>query len=532
LNPILALMLAAATSAALIPFVQRLAPRLGLLDIPDPRKVHARPVPRVGGWGIFAGALIALPLLLGLESPVGALLAGMIVLFLFGVWDDARQIGHWPKFVGQIIAVALVVYWGDLYVSRVPFMDMALPGWLGRPLTMVAMIGVINAINHSDGLDGLAAGESMLSLVAIAVLSWSMGANSVVLGVSLVTMGALLGFLRYNSHPAQVFMGDAGSQVLGFSLAFLAVYLTQVSYTALSAALPLLLLGLPIADILAVLYLRASGGRSWFAATRNHIHHRLLDIGFTHYEAVVLIYLVQTLLVSAAVLMRFESDTLVTMVYIAVVGSVFAGLMLAERYGWKRSGGASFARMTDVRILQRWVSALIATALSVLLLVSAAFITSVPRDVSIMAGALSVVLALELLRTRGNSSLPVRAVSYVTLAVSAYLLIRFPVISPVTSVMAPALVIALAGLIGMYIRFASNSSFDTTPTDVLIMLGVMVLTYFSSVHGSSAEVARVAIYAAVLMYAFEVAGYLQQPRLLHFSVLATLAGMTLRGLLG
>jgi UDP-GlcNAc:undecaprenyl-phosphate GlcNAc-1-phosphate transferase len=284
------LILASAVSMLVIPVVARLAPRLGLIDTPDPRKVHTAPTPRIGGWGIALGTLVPLVLLFKFDPLLQSFVIGVAALFLFGVWDDARELGHWPKFVGQAIATGIVVFHGDLYVTRLPFVEgFSFAPLAGQLFTMVAMTGVINAINHSDGLDGLAGGETLLSLMAIAFLGHT-ASDGFVTGIALATIGGTLGFLRYNTHPAQVFMGDSGSQVLGFSLAFLVVDLSQVVNPAMSAAVPVLLLGLPIADILVVLYKRASGGMNWFRATRNHVHHRLLDLGFTHFESVVCIY--------------------------------------------------------------------------------------------------------------------------------------------------------------------------------------------------------------------------------------------------
>src|SRR5215813_7520684 len=158
MNPFFQLTLAVAVSMLVIPLVRRVAPRLGLVDMPDPRKVHTVPIPRVGGWGITLGTLLPLLLVLRLDPLVQSFLIGCAILFAFGIWDDARSIGHWPKFVGQLAAVAMVVYYGDLWVSRVPFIDGTLAADIGKPFTMFALIGVINAINHSDGLDGLAGG--------------------------------------------------------------------------------------------------------------------------------------------------------------------------------------------------------------------------------------------------------------------------------------------------------------------------------------------------------------------------------------
>ena len=219
------LILAIAVSMLVIPMAWRLAPRLGMVDQPDARKVHVTPVPRVGGWGITLGALVPLLLLEHLDPLFQSFVIGAGILFAFGAWDDAKQISHWPKFLGQGLATAAVVFYGGLYVTRLPFIDGDVFSPLaGQLFTMVAMIGVINAINHSDGLDGLAGGETLLSMVVIAFMGY-LADSPMVVDIALATIGGIAGFLRYNTHPARVFMGDAGSQFLGFSLSFAIIYL-------------------------------------------------------------------------------------------------------------------------------------------------------------------------------------------------------------------------------------------------------------------------------------------------------------------
>src|SRR5262249_553564 len=149
------------------------------------------------------------------------------------------------------------------------------------------------AINHSDGLDGLAGGETLLSLFGIAYLAY-LAQDPMLALMCFAVLGGIFGFLRFNTHPARVFMGGAGSQFLGFPLGPFVVALRTQSSPGLSMALPLLLLGLPVIDILAVFYLRATSGMNWFRATKNHVHHRLLELGFDHYQAVVAIYALQT----------------------------------------------------------------------------------------------------------------------------------------------------------------------------------------------------------------------------------------------
>jgi UDP-GlcNAc:undecaprenyl-phosphate GlcNAc-1-phosphate transferase len=542
LGPFHMLVLAATASMFLIPPIWRLAPRFGLVDLPDPRKVHKTPVPRIGGWGITLGMLFPLLFLLPDDPLMQSFVIGSLILFGFGVWDDAREIGHWPKFIGQTAAAAIVVYYGNLYVTSLPFFgDYALAPAFGRPFTMFALVGAINAINHSDGLDGLAAGECLLSLIAVASLGF-LADSSLELNVSLAAIGGIVGFLRYNSHPARVFMGDCGSQVLGFTVAFLTIHLTQVADSALSSALPLLLLGVPISDILAVFYQRFAAGNNWFKASRNHIHHRLLDLGFRHYESVIIIYSIQALLVVAAILLRYQSDAVVTSTYLLVIVSLFTGLTIAERRHWRRglqqSRGAfryvsrALGRLAGSRAVRESPRILITISVPAMLLLGPLGVAHVPRDVALVAAALAAILAMQIGRARANGSTLVRLAVYVAAIASIYLFINYPAslsrpLQPLVLTLIAVLAIAIAG----YFKFASDQKFGTTPTDFLILFVLLALLIFGNVDIGARALVEIVIYAVVLLYSCEVLINLTVRRwnVLHLSTLASLTIMVLRG---
>ena len=230
-------MLAMAVSMALIPIMMRLAPVLGMIDTPDPRKVHTIPIPRVGGLGIVIGALVPMLIWLPFNDLTVSILIGTAVLLVFGTWDDITELGHYVKFAGQFLAAGVVVYYGDLYVSYFPLNNYeTISESVGRPFTVIAIVGMINALNHSDGLDGLAGGESLISLAVISYLAFIFD-SYLMLVISAATIGGIFGFLRFNSHPARVFMGDGGSQFLGFILAVLVIVLTQQVNTTLSPSM-------------------------------------------------------------------------------------------------------------------------------------------------------------------------------------------------------------------------------------------------------------------------------------------------------
>ncbi len=543
MNPFFQLTLAVLISMLIIPLVRRFAPRLGLVDMPDPRKVHTVPIPRVGGWGITLGTLLPLVLVLKLDPLVQSFLIGCLTLFAFGIWDDARTISHWKKFIGQLVAVGTVVYYGDLWVSRMPFIELTIPPVIGKPFTMFALIGVINALNHSDGLDGLAGGESILSLIALAILGY-MSDSALMVSISLATIGGIFGFLRYNSHPAYVFMGDCGSQVLGFTLGFLVVYLTQVANTAVSAALPLLILGVPIADILSVLYQRVRARMNWFKATRNHVHHRLVELGFDHYETVVIIYSMQAAFVVSAVLARYESDATVTLIYVGGIAALFCALSVAERRGWRlRRARSMESKLTRAIALLKASKAVLNGPLLVILcltpavmLISALWVTSIPADLAVAAAVLAVVPAVQLLWPRAMEPAVLRLATYATAIFPAYFLISYPGSIPhAMQALITPVIIVLAVAIVLYVRFSAEQRFGTTPTDYLIVFGVAALTVFGTIEVNSRNVVEAVLFATVLMYACEVlVGSTSEGlsrRLLQYSTLGTLLIVALRGML-
>lgn len=540
MNPFFLLAIAVAVSMVIIPLAIRLAPRIGMVDLPDPRKVHTKPVPRVGGWGIVLGSVVPIIIVHKFDPLIQSFVIGSLTLFLYGMWDDAKQISHWVKFSGQLFAVGLVVYYGGLYVTHFPFLGVdTLNPAVGKLFTVFAMMGMINAANHSDGLDGLAGGESMLSLMAIAFLGY-IADDTLVPSLAFASMGGILGFLRYNTYPAQVFMGDSGSQYLGFSLGFLAVYLTQIAHPTLSPSLPLLFLGLPISDILAVLFQRIKGRMNWFRATRNHVHHRLLDLGFDHYETVVIIYSIQLMLVISAVLMRYQTDVLITGTYFSVIAVLFAGLIAAERSGWRAHRADSSPRLASLiarwkanSILRQFPLVIISISIPIFIVGGAFWVAHVPRDFGVVSGVLACVLAAEIALDRTVRSVIVRATIYVAAVFSAYLVVHYPgeASYPLTTIGAVMMGV-LAFAIALFIRVTSTSNFGTTPTDYLIMFGVLAVALFGSTYIEARDTAQLVIYGIVLLYGCEVViGQITSRwHIVNLSALLGLCVMALRGL--
>jgi UDP-GlcNAc:undecaprenyl-phosphate GlcNAc-1-phosphate transferase len=329
-------------SMFLVPIAMRYAPALGLIDQPDEaRKVHRKPIPRVGGVAITLAFFVPVVFWLHNHTPLYGLLAGALIIALFGYLDDRYNLNYKWKFLGQILAVTIFLC-GDIEIIKTPILGFGdVYPWASHAMLALFVLGVTNAVNLSDGLDGLAAGSSLLSLGFIAVLAFS--ANDVAYSIVAVSaMGALTGFLRFNTHPASVFMGDTGSQFLGFIAACLAVTVTQSENLPVSALLPILIVGLPILDTLMVMVLRIKSGESPFYPDQRHIHHQLLKSGFAHYQAVGAIYLINFLLLAMAYVVRYENDSMVLGAYI--IFSVLTLLALITLRGSALREGFIFRR--------------------------------------------------------------------------------------------------------------------------------------------------------------------------------------------
>jgi UDP-GlcNAc:undecaprenyl-phosphate/decaprenyl-phosphate GlcNAc-1-phosphate transferase len=503
-----------------------------MMDLPDPRKVHARPVARVGGIGVVIGSLASIYLWLPVDNTIGAYLFGSIVLLLFGAWDDCRELGHYVKFVGQFIAVVAIVYWGDVWVSSLPLVGEELPRYVGKPFTVVAIVGMINAINHSDGLDGLAGGESLLSLGCIAYLA-HLADGFALTGMAVAIIGGLTGFLRYNTYPARIFMGDSGSQFLGFSLGVLAVLLTQRVDRSISMALPALILGLPIIDILAVLAQRVYHRMNWFRATKNHIHHRLLGLQFDHYQAVLIIYSIQALFVVSAIFLRYESDSLLLSLYLGVCALIFALLLIAERAQWKAGNHVAESGLTTIvrrakanRLFADGPTLFVKASVPLYFFLGSLWVQGVTADFGVVAIAFVGILSLALiLHWLPLSRYLLRLVSYGTAAFLAYLIQKYAVqgdslLGRIEIGYFTALGIAIA----LAVRYGRDTQFRTTPMDYLLVFVVVASAFLQRETIQDSSAGALVIKVFILFYGSELILNARERRwngLLDISVLAS-----------
>ncbi|MBM7654738.1 glycosyltransferase family 4 protein [Neobacillus cucumis] len=289
------------SSIILTPLVKKLAFKIGATDKPNQRKVHQKIMPRLGGLAIYISFLIGvaiirpdatslLPIMNPNENIHLAIILGSIVIILTGVLDDTKEISPKVKLFGQILASFIVVFMGDLKVEfiNLPFGGQLNFGFLSIPITMFWIIGITNAINLIDGLDGLAAGVSTIALFAISGMAFLMG-NPYVMILALIAAVSSLGFLIFNFHPAKIFMGDTGALFLGYLISVLSL-LGFKNVTFISLVIPIIILGVPISDTFFAIIRRLVNKQPLSAPDKSHLHHCLLRIGFSHKQAVLIIY--------------------------------------------------------------------------------------------------------------------------------------------------------------------------------------------------------------------------------------------------
>jgi UDP-GlcNAc:undecaprenyl-phosphate GlcNAc-1-phosphate transferase len=497
---------------ALIPPLRLLAGRFHIMDQPGERKVHQFPVPRVGGIAFAVGACASIAWWAPKDTTTLSVLFGGLVILGFGVWDDRANLGYRIKFLGQLVAALAVIFLGGVRFEGIPFLfDTELPMWVGIPATVFFLVAVSNAVNLTDGLDGLAGGLSFLTLCGIAYLAY-LSKDSTVLLLTVPFLGGLLGFLRYNTYPARIFMGDGGSQLLGFIMGVLAILLTDSDRGPFSPALSLFLLGLPFLDTLGVSAQRLAEGRSPFIGDRKHIHHKLLTVGLSHYEAVTVIYALQAGMVGLAYLLRWQSDTLIVLFYLILAGAVLT-LFIAAGHGLISKPAPQSARVWS----NRWLSDVLSgpwlrdlpiqflAAVVPLFLIATVFLPShVPNDVGYISTALFGIVLLGLSLLPRLAPYFVRAGLYVgttfLLYVSDDSWMRAVPPVPVTY---HILFGVMAVMVLLSMRFDSQSRFQTTPLDYLMVCLAVVFPFLPEVRTDISALGLFTAKLIVLYFSFE-----------------------------
>jgi UDP-GlcNAc:undecaprenyl-phosphate GlcNAc-1-phosphate transferase len=530
--------LALLISTALLPLLFRLASSFGLIDYPDFRKIHQKPIPRVGGIAIVIGIIVPILLWVPMRSDIQGYLYAVTFLAVLMVQDDRKNLDFRIKFIGQVAAALIVILYGDVVITHFPYVpDDKLPLWLAIPFTICVLVGVTNAINLSDGVDGLAGGTTILTAGSFGLLAYKAG-DTVAFMLALAVIGGTVGFLRYNTYPARVFMGDVGSQCLGFSVGVLAIIVTQSSNQALSPVLPLLILGLPILDTLWVMGRRIAEGRSPFSPDRKHIHHRLLDLGLTYYEVVVVIYSAQIILIILAYLLAYSMDSLLLGIYGMFCIFAIMGLSVAERMNisfnnvhpnQKRLLVSVIDYAKYTKITSRLPFGLIYYLMPLLFITGAVVVEEVPFEYGVAALILLGLFVIAIPIGHVPYFPLVRFIIYLTAASEVYLLAVSNELNGVCGSCLQLVYAALAAIVAVWIRFSSGH-FKFNPLDYLFILILVVVPNLILFQGSM--IGQMVIEIMITFYACEIviSENKQKWNWLHLGVIAALAIVGLRGL--
>ncbi|MCS6287503.1 MAG: undecaprenyl/decaprenyl-phosphate alpha-N-acetylglucosaminyl 1-phosphate transferase [Nitrospira sp.] len=512
---------------ALIPPLQMNAGRWRFMDLPGERKVHANPIPRIGGIAFGFAALLSVFFWAPQDPIITPVLVSATIILGFGIWDDRANLNYRTKLVGQLLAIFVVVIFGHIHFEQIPFIhDEEAPLWLTMPLTVVFLVGASNAVNLSDGLDGLAGGLAFLSFAGIAYLAY-LSHETTVLVLAAGFLGGLLGFLRYNTYPARIFMGDAGSQLLGFSMGVLVLLMSDPARTPFPVTVGLLVLGLPFLDTLAVMGQRLAKGRSPFIGDRNHVHHKLLALGLSHHEAVIVIYGIQAVMVGLAYLLRWQSDALIFTMYGAFATAMFALFVAAERGGLLLSETSKGRVLSDTKLARAgiWLSDMAPRFLAVvvpLFLIASVFLPGhVPMDVGYAAFSLFAVVLGGLWFMPEYRSHFVRGGLYVGSAFLMYMGEQsgIPEIWPIY-VTQNTLLALIALLVLLSMRFSRGNRFQTTPLDYLMVFFALIVPLLPEMRADMPTLSILAAKLIVLYFSFELLLHSFVDRVKHLGFLS------------
>ena len=329
------ILVAAGISCAITPLVKWLAKAVGALDIPkDKRRMHHKPIPRMGGLSIVLAFFISFLIFGEVDKEIRGILIGAIMIVALGIVDDIKSLKALPKFFVQIAAAVVVVAHGCRIEQ---FLGMELPDWISCIASVIWIVMITNAVNFIDGLDGLAAGVSAISagtMLVVALLLFPEHNATLSALILAAIVGGCIGFIPYNFNPASIFMGDTGSTFLGFMLASVSIFGLFKTYAMISFAVPFLVVGLPLFDICFAVIRRLAKGQSPMHADRGHVHHRLIDMGFSQKQAVAISYLISAVLGMFAVVLTDKGHVraIIFLIALVIVGTLGLQLFIINRH--------------------------------------------------------------------------------------------------------------------------------------------------------------------------------------------------------
>ena len=503
------------TTIVLIPILSGVAIKLKFLDIPNERKVHKKPIPKVGGIAMALGVVIPILLWAPANDFVRSVTVAAWVIVIFGIVDDYKNINYKVKFGAQVAAALIVVFFGGLQIHTLGGMlspGTELPGFISIPLTLLVIVGVTNAINLSDGLDGLAGGICLLSFICLGYLSYRQGYQDPII-ISVAIIGAIIGFLRFNTYPASVFMGDTGSQLLGFLFITLSLGLTQNS-SNLNPFLPLVLMGLPILDTIAVMVERISEGRWPFHADKKHVHHKLMVLGFFHNESVLIIYICHALFVTLGFLFRMSSEWFLLSSYIAASACAIYILWIAGNRGWRRKryqfldtvikGRLRILKDRNVFIKVSFQAAQV--GFPILLILTCLIPENIPDYVALFSAfLLGIILLYRFVKINWQPFL-VRIPFFLSIPFIIYLGEESVAgwVLPEYLRLYTLLFVVLVILILLTLKFSRRQGFKSTPMDFLILFIALVVPNLPDKHIQGFHMGLIAAKTIAMYFSFEV----------------------------
>jgi len=303
INGVVAFIFAALMAFVTTPIVRVIAHKIGAVDVPkDNRRMHKVPIPRLGGLAIAFSFIISVFLFYDVSNATLGMIIGALIIILIGVIDDVYRIGSVFKFIAQLAAAGIVVWQGVVVQQVQIFGEWIHFGYFAIPITILWIVGLTNAVNLIDGLDGLSCGISTISAVSLLVVTILIGDFRIALLIAILA-GACLGFLPFNKNPAKIFVGDTGAMFLGFVLAVVSIQGVFKVHAVVTFVIPFLILGVPIFDTIFAMLRRLLTGRSPFSPDRGHLHHRLIDMGFNQKQSVRILYAVSAMLGISSVML-------------------------------------------------------------------------------------------------------------------------------------------------------------------------------------------------------------------------------------
>ena len=301
---------------AIIPFIKKVALHVGAMDIPNERKIHTKPMPRLGGLGIYMGFLLGYILFGEMSIRMNAILIGSFIIVITGIFDDIKPVPAKIKFLFQVIAASVVAFYGQILLKDLSAFGFYINfGILSYPITILFIVGIINCINLIDGLDGLAAGLASIYFITIGIVivGW-LHAFGLDATITFIMLGSTLGFLCHNFNPAKIFMGDSGSMFLGYIIAIIAL-LGFKNVTMTTLLLPICLLAIPVMDTLFAIIRRLINKKPIDAPDKEHLHHQLLNLHLSHRNTVLVIYAVDSLFAIAMLVYVLYDNTVGIIIY-------------------------------------------------------------------------------------------------------------------------------------------------------------------------------------------------------------------------